>query len=174
MNKMTPYSLALGPVFFALRLWSDPRLSCCTWCCRYRFGTGWGKGTCRPLAPVCALRSAPFLRRCIRRPLLVHSTSCERPVRLAGGQPKRGEATPPGRQKIFPSVSGFFPSGRRADIGWKVEQLVRDDQWTSIHAGRARRGGFGNQKKKRNKAMCRIRFSIFFSPCIFFSPRNCK
>lgn len=104
-------------------------------------GSVWfgGKGTCRSLfAPLCApLRSAPFLRRSIRRPLLVHSTSCKRPVRLAGGQPKRGEATPPGRQKIFPSVSGSFPSGRRADIGWKVEQLVRDDQWTSIHAGRA-------------------------------------
>lgn len=136
MKELAGYHELYTAVFFVLWVRSGPRLVLqrvlsgsvrCAVCWRCS----------QTLLCVSALRSAPFLRRCIRRPLLVHSTSCERPVRLAGGQPKRGEATPPGRQKIFPSVSGSFPSGRRADIGWKVEQLVRDDQWTSIHAGRA-------------------------------------
>lgn len=160
--RLPPLPFAHGPVFFILlsvvrsrsRAAPGPVGIGSVWFC--------SKGTWRPLR-LSPLRSVPFLRRCIRRPLLVHSTSCERPVRLAGGQPKRGEATPPGRQKIFPSVSGSFPSGRRADIGWKVEQLVRDDQWTSIHAGRAEEA---LATKKRNKAMCCMRFS--------FSLYNCK
>lgn len=78
----------------------------------------------------------PFVRRSSRSSssLGVHSTSCERPVCLAGGQLKCGEVTPPGRQK-FSSVSGFFPvADGRACIGWKVEQLVGDDQCGSISA----------------------------------------
>lgn len=62
---------------------------------------------------------------------------------LAGVQAKCVEMTPPGRQRF--SFISLLADRRLADIGWKVEQLVRDNQCESIEPSGC--GSSGGKKK---------------------------
>lgn len=76
----------------------------------------------------------------------VQAGSWAQPAALAARQLKCVEMTPPGRQRF--SLISLLPARSRADIGWKVEQLVRDNQWESIELLR-RGSGLGKSRRSR-------------------------